>query len=87
MIHYLTNVRYLSGYKLQLTFEGKYIREVDLEQHLDGEIFEPLRDVSYFKTVHINPDIETVVWDNGADYAPEFLFEISAPVAEAASAA
>ncbi len=84
MIHYLTKVEYLSGYKLRITFEDEVTREVDLEPYLDGEIFEPLRDVNYFKTAHLNSDIDTVVWDNGADYAPEFLYEIGVPVATAA---
>jgi hypothetical protein len=87
MIHFITDVRYLARYKLQFTFDGKYIREVDLEPYLDGEIFEPLKDINYFKTVYVIPEIETIVWDNGADYAPEFLFEISVPPAKAASAA
>ncbi len=83
MIHYVTQVEYLSEYKLRLTFEDGVAREVDLEPYLDGEIFEPLRDINYFRTVRVNPDIDTIVWGNGADYAPEFLYEIAVPAAKA----
>jgi hypothetical protein len=49
---------------------------VDLEPYLDGKIFEPLKVIDYFKTVHVNPDINTIVWDNDADLSPDFLYEI-----------
>ena len=41
----------------------------------DGWSFEPLRDPDYFKQVRLNPDIGTIVWPNGADFSPEFLYE------------
>jgi hypothetical protein len=47
---------------------------------LTGEIFEPLKNLRYFKTVKINPDLDTIVWDNGADMSPDFLYEIGAEV-------
>ena len=75
-MHFVRNVEYLSDYRLLLTFENGVVKFVDLESHLDGEIFEPLKDITYFKTVEVNPDIDTVVWDNGADFSPDFLYEI-----------
>ncbi len=84
MLHYVTCVEYLSGYKLRLTFEDGTVRDVDLEPHLDGEIFEPLKDMNYFQTVRVNPDIDTIVWDNEADFAPDFLYEIGVEVPNSA---
>jgi len=49
---------------------------VDLEQELWGEIFGPLRDKAQFSTAHQHPVMKTVAWANGADLAPEFLFEL-----------
>jgi len=86
-MHFVKAVSYVSEYTLLLTFEDGSVRLVDLEPHLDGEIFEPLKDVSYFKTVRVNPDLATIVWENGADLSPDFLYEIGVAVAEAASAA
>lgn len=68
--------KYLGQYKLEIEFSTGDIKEVDLEQHLEGEVFEPIKKVEYFKTVKVNPEFETIFWDNGADFAPEFLFEI-----------
>jgi hypothetical protein len=81
-MRFVKNVTYVSDYKLQLTFEDGDIRLVDLRPHLDGEIFEPLKDINYFKTVCVNPDLDTIVWDNGADMSPDFLYEIGMPVTE-----
>ena len=79
-MHYVTNVSYEGGYVLELTFEEGSVRRVDLESHLDGEMFEPLKTLEQFQTAHLNEDIDTVVWDNGADMAPDFLYDISIPV-------
>lgn len=81
-MHFVKNASYVSDYKLLLTFEDGSVRLVDLKSHLDGEIFEPLRDIDYFKTVRVNPDLDTIVWDNGADMSPDFLYEIGTPVTE-----
>ncbi|PYS59322.1 MAG: DUF2442 domain-containing protein, partial [Acidobacteria bacterium] len=62
-------------------------RDVDLASHLDGEVFEPLKNLTNFKSVHVNPDLDTIVWENGADMSPDFLYEISCPVAESMPAA
>ncbi|MCX7110640.1 MAG: DUF2442 domain-containing protein [Proteobacteria bacterium] len=75
-MHFVKDVQYFADYKLKLTFEDSIVKIVDLKPHLDGEIFEPLIDIEYFKSVRINPDIDTVVWSNEADFSPDFLYEI-----------
>ena len=81
-MHFVKDAKYLSQYKLLLTFEDGSLRQVDLAPHLDGEVFEPLRDLGNFKSVHLNSELDTIVWNNGADMSPDFLYEISVPVAE-----
>ena len=75
-MHFVKDVTYVSEYKLLVTFEDGVVKLVDMEPYLDGEIFEPLKDIDYFKTVRVNPDINTIVWDNDADVSPDFLYEI-----------
>ena len=69
-------VKHLNNYKLEVEFNSGDVKVVDLEPHLSGEVFEPLKKIDYFKTVKVSKDIDTIYWDNGADFAPEFLFQI-----------
>ena len=69
----VSEARYVSGYILWLRFSDGVVGEVDLAADLDGEIFEPLRDPPMFRSFTLHPELHTVVWPNGADFAPEFL--------------
>ena len=73
----INKVQYISGYVLELLFNTGVIGMVDLSEELSGEIFEPLKDIGTFKQVYLNPDTGTIEWSNGADFAPEFLFELA----------
>lgn len=75
MILEITKATYLDGYKISLVFNHTIERIVNLEGELEGEIFEPLKDMDYFKAFFI--DCGTISWENGADIAPEYLFFIS----------
>ena len=75
-MRFVTKAKYIDGYLILIVFENGETKIVNLEPYLDGEIFAPLRDISYFKKVKVNKDIDTIVWDNGADFSPDFLYEI-----------
>jgi hypothetical protein len=60
-------------YRLWLQFNDGAEGEVDLREHLIGPVFEPLRDPVAFAAVRVDPEIRTIAWPNGADFAPEFL--------------
>ena len=81
-MHSVRKVKHVSGYKLLLTFEDGSSRTVDLEPYLGGEVFEPLRDLKYFKRVRVNTDLDTIVWPNEADFCPDFLYNIGVPRAK-----
>jgi hypothetical protein len=49
--------------------------EVDLAPVMRGPVFEPLRDVEYFKGFTLDPMFHTLTWPNGADVAPEFFHD------------
>ena len=72
---HVVSVEYLDNYQLKLMFNNGIEGTVDLEQELYGEIFEPLKDKSLFQKVFLTS--RTIEWPNGADFAPEFLFEIA----------
>jgi len=65
---------YIDGYRLLLQFNNGEKRIVDLSNSLKGTVYIPLQDISYFKNFSIK--FNTVEWENGADFAPEYLYEI-----------
>ncbi len=71
----VVDVRYVRGYVLWLKFEDGSEGEIDLTSSLRGPVFEPLKDIGYFKQVRLNPELGTIVWPNGADIAPETLHQ------------
>ena len=74
MFLHVDEAKYMTGYQLKLKFNNNEVRIVDLKDELFGEIFEPLKDKQFFKDFFISHN--TIEWKNGADFAPEFLFEI-----------
>ena len=60
---------------LWLRFHDGLQGSVDLSDELWGPMFEPLRNPELFDQVMVDPELETVVWPNGADLAPEFLYQ------------
>lgn len=78
MIIHITQVKVVGDYSLELTFDNGVQKRVNLRHELYGPIFEPLRDPSYFAKAHVDPDSRTVTWPNGADFAPDFLYQMEA---------
>ena len=61
---------------LRLVFNDGTRKTVDLLPLLRGPVFEPLRDPESFRQVILDPVAGTVAWPNGADLAPEALYEL-----------
>jgi hypothetical protein len=70
----VVSVDVLRPYVVAVTFDDGHRREVDIAPFLDGEVFRPLRDPAFFAQVTVDPELGTIVWPNGADLAPEFLY-------------
>ena len=64
---------YLSGYRIKLWFNNQVVKVVDLANSLNGEVFQPLKNIDFFKRFTIK--FNTIEWENGADIAPEYLYE------------
>ena len=81
-MRWVTESVYIGGYKLKVRFDNGESKVVDLQPHIDGPIFEPLKDLDFFKSFYVNYDIDTVAWPNNADFSPDFLYEIGREVGE-----
>jgi len=75
MFLHVKEARYVRDYVIWLRFNDGAEGEIDLEKQLEGEVFRPLKDLNQFRQFKVDPEIETIVWENGADLAPEYLYE------------
>ena len=68
------DVKPLENYHLLLKFENDEEKIFDMKPYLDIGQFKELKDKKLFSTLKVDKDLDTIVWDNGADLAPEFLY-------------
>jgi len=71
----IIKTEYQSDYIIFFRFADGAEGEIDFSDELDGEIFIPLKDVKYFRSFKLNRELNTITWQNGADFAPEFLYD------------
>lgn len=69
----VTAAEYRGGYRIRLIFKDGLEGTVDFAAWLDGPVFEPVKSEAYFRRFFL--DGGTVCWPNGADIAPETLYE------------
>lgn len=69
------SANHIKDYKIEVAFNDGLKNIVDLEKELWGDVFEPLKDINKFKKFSLNPF--TIEWENGADFSPEFLYDLA----------
>jgi hypothetical protein len=70
----IRSVKPLEGYRLEIVFSDGSSGIVSLQGRLFGPVFEPLRDPVFFRQVSVD-EFGAVCWPNGADLAPDGLYE------------
>ena len=75
MLHVIS-AKYLQDYRFYLELDDGSQGIVDLESSLTGPVFAPLRSIELFKEGRLDPELETLAWPNGADFAPEYLKQL-----------
>jgi len=79
MLPKLQEATYQGDYRIWLRFSDGVEGEIDLERELWGEVFQPLKDKARFAELSLDEELGTVIWPNGADFAPEFLYQQLCP--------
>ena len=70
----IKQIEYKSDYSFLVVFDDSTSAVIDFSDYLQrGPIFAPLRDPAFFRQARING--ATIAWPNGADIAPETLYE------------
>ena len=70
----VVKAEYVERYKIRLWFNNKVTKVVDLLPSLKGIVFEPLKNVDYFRRFTLK--YNTIEWENGSDFAPEYLLSL-----------
>lgn len=71
----VVNVNVVAPYTLEIEFSDTTKQVIDFLPVLNGELFEPLRDLSIFNLVKIDEEAHTIIWPNGADFDPATLHD------------
>ncbi len=75
MYHDIIDVKYLGGYKLEITFENKKKGTVDLKHYIKKQgIFKRFANMKYFKQFYIDKELGVLCWPDGLDIAPETIY-------------
>lgn len=73
-MHKVKKILYVEDYKVILEFEDGKLKIVDLKSEIWGPVFEPLKDIEYFKQAEVKGG--TLVWPNETDFCPDVLYKI-----------
>lgn len=72
----ITDVEILHDHVVRLRFADGFERTIDLEPYLRGPVFAEIRNSrAAFSAVSVDAEAGTIVWPNGADLAPDVLYE------------
>jgi hypothetical protein len=86
-IHRITSFDIVGIHTLEVVFENKIHKTIDLSPVLYGEMYAPLRNPEFFKQVKLDDEVQTLVWPNGADFDPSVLYNWEHHVEELGSRA
>lgn len=75
MFLHVLEATYVAEHRIHVRFNDGVSSEIDLAGSLGGPIFEPLKDMDYFREFSIEGN--TLAWPNGADFAPEYLYDLA----------
>jgi len=74
-IYRVRSFEIVSAYTLRVRFNDETEQTIDFLPILAGELYGPLRDQQLFNRVRVDPEVDTLVWPNGADFDPATLHD------------
>lgn len=74
-IYRVESFEIVGAYTLRVRLDDKTEQTINFQPILAGELYGPLKDLSLFNQVRIDPEVHTLVWPNGADFDPVTLHD------------
>lgn len=74
-IYHIMEFEITAPYTLRIKFDDNTEQTINFEPVLHGEIYSPLRDLSVFDQVRLDPEVRILVWPNDADFDPADLHD------------
>ena len=76
-MNYITEAKHIKDYQIEIIFNDNKKGIVDLKNVIENDsrpLFQELKDKIKFSQIRV--DMDTIVWQNGLDLAPEFLYKM-----------
>ena len=74
-IYRVRSLEIVTPYTLRVRVDDNTEQTIDFRPILAGELYGPLHNLELFKQVRIDPEVETLVWPNGAEFDPATLHD------------
>ncbi len=74
-IYRVRSFQIVALYTLRVQFDDATEQTINFQPVLAGELYRPLRDLTLFNQVQLDPEVHTLVWPNGADFDPATLHD------------
>lgn len=74
-IYRIVSFEIVAAHTLRVQFDGDTEQTINFHPILAGEMYQPLRDLVLFNQVRLDPEVQTLVWPNGADFDPATLHD------------
>jgi hypothetical protein len=74
-IYRVESFEIIAPYTLRVCFDDNTEQTIDFQPVLAGQMYSPLKELSLFNQVKIDPEVKTLVWPNGADFDPATLHD------------
>lgn len=72
-IYRVVSFEKVAPFTLRVQFDDGTFQIADFRPVLKGKLYGPLKNPSLFEQVRIDPEVQTLVWPNGADFDPAIL--------------
>lgn len=76
-IHEIIEAKIVHGTVVEFVFDDLKRAKIDLKDYLGRGLFKDLVQAKNFQRFKVDAELGTICWPNGADIAPEVLYQVA----------